>query len=39
MELNQDNIDNLQERVNRNEEVSSTEKINYLYPNVHRSTH
>ena len=39
MESNQNNTDNLQERVNRNEEVSSTEKINYLYPNGHRITH
>ena len=39
MELNQDNTDNLQERVNRNEKLSSTENLNYLYPNGHRSTH
>ena len=39
MELNQDNIDNLQERVNRNEKLSSSENLNYLYPNGHRITH
>ena len=39
MDLNQDNTDNLQERVNRNEKLSSTENLNYLYPNGHRITH
>ena len=39
MESNQHNTDNLQERVDRNEKVSSTENLNYLYPNGHRITH
>ena len=39
MESNQHNTDNLQERVDRNEKVSSTENLNYLYPNGHRISH
>ena len=39
MESNQNKTDNLQEKVNRNEKVFSTEKLNYLYPNGHRITH
>ena len=39
MESNQNNTDNLQERVDRNEKASSTENLNYLYPNGHRITH
>ena len=39
MESNQNNTDDSQERVNRNEKVSSTEKLNYLYPYGHRITH
>ena len=31
--------DNLQEIVNRNEKVFSTENLNYLYPNGNRITH
>ena len=39
MELNQNNTEDLQEIVNRNEKVFSTENLNYLYPNGHRITH
>ena len=39
MESNRNNTDNLQEKVNRNEKVFSTENLNYLYPNGHRITH
>ena len=39
MESNQNNTDNLQERVIINEKVSSTEDFHYLYPNGHRITH
>ena len=39
MELNQNNIDDLKERVDRNKKLSSTENFNYLYPNGHRITH
>ena len=36
MEFNQNNNDNLQEIIDRNEKVISTEKVNYLYPNRQR---
>ena len=39
MELNQNNIDDLKERGDRNKKLSSTENLNYLYPNGHRITH
>ena len=39
MDSNTNNTDNLQEIVNRNEKVFSTENLNYLYPNGHRITH
>ena len=39
MESNQNNIDDLKERVDRNKKLSSTENLNYLYPNGHRSTY
>ncbi len=39
MESNQHHTDNLQERVDRYEKVSSTENLNYLYPNADRITH
>jgi len=39
MELNQDSCENSQKIVNRNEKLSSTENLNYLYPNGHRITH
>ena len=39
MESNQNNTDNSQEIVNRNENVVSIEKLNYLYPNGHLMTH
>ena len=39
MESNQHNTDNLQERVDRNEKVPSTENLNYMYPNGNRITH
>ena len=39
MESNQNNTDNLPEKVNRNENLSLTENRNYLYPNGHRITH
>ncbi len=39
MESNQNKTDNLQEIVNRNKKFSSTEDLNYLYPNGHRITH
>ena len=39
MESNQNNTDYLKERVDRNEKVSSTETLNYLYPNGPRITH
>ena len=38
MELNQNNTDDLKERVDRNKKLSSTENLNYLYPNGHRIT-
>ena len=38
MESNQNNTDDLKERVDRNKKLSSTEKLNYLYHNVHRIT-
>ena len=38
MELNQNNTEDLQEIVNRNENIFSTENLNYLYPNGHRIT-
>ena len=39
MELNQNNTDDSKERVDRNIKLSSTENLNYLYPNGHRITH
>ena len=39
VESNQHNTDNLQEKVDRNEKVSSIENLNYLYPNGPRITH
>jgi len=39
MESNQNNADDLKERVDRNKKLSSTENLNYLYPNGHRITH
>ena len=39
MESNQNNIDDLKERGDRNKKLFSTESIDYLYPNGHRSTH
>ena len=39
MELNQNIVDNIQEIVNRNEKLISTENLHYLYPNGHRMTH
>ena len=39
MESNQNNTDDLKERVDRNKKLSSTDKLNYLYPNGHRITH
>ena len=39
MESNQNSTDNLQEIVDRNKKVFSTENLNYLYPNGHRMTH
>ena len=39
MESNQNNTDDLKERVDRNKKLSSTENLNYLYPNGHRITH
>ena len=39
MKSNQNNTEDLQEIVNRNEKVFSTENLNYLYPNGHRITH
>ena len=39
MELNQESGDNSQKIVNKNEKLSSTEDLNYLYPNGHRITH
>ena len=39
MESNQNNTEDLQEIVNINEKVFSTESLNYLYPNGHRITH
>ena len=39
MESNKDNPDNLQEGVNRDEKIFSTENLHYLYPNGHRITH
>ena len=39
MELNQNNTDVPKERVDRNKKLSSTENLNYLYPDGHRITH
>ena len=39
MESNQNNIDDLKERGDRNTKLSSTDNLNYLYPNGHRITH
>ena len=39
MESNQNNTDDLKERVDRNKKLSSTDNLNYLYPNGHRMTH
>ena len=38
MESNTTNTGHLQDIVNRNEKVVSTEILNYLYPNGHRIT-
>ena len=39
MELNQNNADDLKERVDRNKKLYSTDNLHYLYPNGHRITH
>ena len=39
MESKKNNTDDLKERVDRNKKLSSTDNINYLYPNGHRMTH
>ena len=39
MESNQNNTDDLKERVDRNKKLYSTDNLNYLYPNGHRITH
>tara|TARA_Y100001968_G_C19174902_1_gene627502 strand:+ start:334 stop:510 length:177 start_codon:yes stop_codon:yes gene_type:complete len=39
MELNPNANDNFQEIVDKNEKLSSAERLNYLYPDGHRMTH
>ena len=39
MESNQNNTDDLKERVDRNKKLSSTENLYSLYPYGHRITH
>ena len=39
MESNQNITDNLKEIVHRNENFSSADNLNYLYPNGYRITH
>ena len=39
MELNPNRTNNVQEIVDINEKINSTENLNYLYPYGHRITH
>ena len=39
MKSNQKNIYDIKERVDRDKKLSSTDNLNYLYPNGHRITH
>ncbi len=39
MEANQNNSCNSYHLVNKNEKVTHSENLKYLYPNAHRTTH